>query len=311
MNGPARRRRSTTRLSPSRPPTRSAVTREDESTEPRQAGLLEQVATIGGPIGIIGAALIYLGWLTSRARASTIGVDVEVLGLQDRDYMLSAAGWLLLPALLMSVSVLIAIKIGQYVVDLRQTWIRCIAALLRAVAVLIIILGTLTSLRLLWPFGGGLNSVLAPAALLTAASLWLCANRIQGHLDQTRRTSLTSLAMTTLSMALLLFWTGTEYALYVGREAGERLVAAASIALKDVIIVAPRPLHLHGPGVQVERLIIGDSQEEPSYRYSDLKLLSYQPGERLIVVPASWRQASGRIIILPDDGSFRFEYATK
>ena len=71
---------------------------------------------------------------------------------------------------------------------------------------------------------------------------------------------------------------------------------------------SPDGLGLSGDGINVRR--IDEAGSRYRYRYSGLRLLQHTGG-RLVLAPRAWSIHDGRIIVLPDDDTLRFEYVIR
>src|SRR5690606_32792219 len=64
---------------------------------------LSVVTTLGPPLTIVTALMIYFGWARSDAQAQFMGVDVRLFGFSTQDYVLQSISTLYLPLLVMAV----------------------------------------------------------------------------------------------------------------------------------------------------------------------------------------------------------------
>jgi len=105
-------------------------------------------------------------------------------------------------------------------------------------------------------------------------------------------------------LAVCAFWSVAVYARISGLRDGNRVADRIPHGLQ-VVVYSPDGLGLRDDGIQVRR--IDDAGSRYRYRYSGLRLLQHTGG-RLVLAPRAWSIHHGRIIVLPDDDSLRFEY---
>jgi hypothetical protein len=69
---------------------------------PIPPSFLDVASGVGGPFALTGVALAYLGWVSAQAQARAVGIDVEVLGWQEREDALMAVARLIGPLLVLA-----------------------------------------------------------------------------------------------------------------------------------------------------------------------------------------------------------------
>jgi uncharacterized membrane protein YecN with MAPEG domain len=270
------------------------------------------LTTLGPPLTVITALLIYFGWDRSQQQARYMGLDVSLFGYSTQDYVLRSVSTLYLPLLALA-----ALALGWLAVHrrIRRRLARGSQPPLRLAG------------RLCW--GGGLLSAavlvavatvhggdaplllplaLALAAALTAYGSWLAEAAADPAPQPVSHRALRSLLVGAV-VTLGLFWQLSVYAGVVGR--GSALQIAASVpALPRATGYSAKPLMIGAPGVTEERLATpaGAAASAVLYRTTGLRLLVRSSG-RLFFVHDGWTPRSGVVVVLPDDDAVRWEFS--
>jgi hypothetical protein len=98
----------------------------DRATEPPAAAATpEQVngprwpvdnlmSGFGGPAAVVTAILFYIGWTRAQVQNRVFGVDVRALNLSDRDFVVSALNFLIIPAVALIALIWIALLVDGW-----------------------------------------------------------------------------------------------------------------------------------------------------------------------------------------------------
>jgi hypothetical protein len=267
--------------------------------------LVDIAAGVGGPFALAGAALAYLGWVRSQAHVSAVGIDAEIWGQQDRDDALGAVAWLIGPLLLLATAGLLLAVADHWLAERaarrRDRTITRTARAARAVAAVAAALAVLGFLRpTSFPPG------VVPILLTAAVGLWLYPRRLDRLCRSAQPLPWAVLFAAKLLASVLAIWAATDFAIASGYRLATNTVAGAS----TVVLYAEKDLHLAAAGVHTQLLPYDADRSAYAVAYRGLRMLSYTPGQRIVLVSEDWRPRAGQIIVLPDDGSFRVEYGS-
>jgi hypothetical protein len=285
------------------------------SDQPQNAGsgeqvsrLLRLVTTVGSPIALATALLVYFGWVRGSVQARELGYDVSVESLSTREFVLRSVDVLFLPlVLLLLVGLLLRALHTRAVRADRPERTGAIQVVARA-------------LRWSWPFWlllavlGLATDGVRPVALPLALTLALLSvlygelldRRVGGpSASRTRERQLERRIIVLVLLALVLFWDTERLARAVG-EAFAEDIGANPDQLVWVTVYSGKDLQLELPGVEETRLSGTDSAYV--FRYDGLRLLS-KSGEKYVVINRGWDRRTGRVVLIRDDASTRMEFA--
>lgn len=284
--------------------------RDPTPEEPLRRGAMqtvESVSAVIAPLTVVTAALLYIGWVRTRAFYSYFGVNAALLGFSPQDYVLRSAevsfGAVVLVAfvgvVLLGLDRLAAIAIERASGRLSRRWAQWGLAGLGGALVLIGLVGATTEAVV------AVFPPIAGAGLLALGAVLF----LRFGAGSPRRQSLLRPGTTGLSVVVLAlagFWAATIYAQGLG-EGAARAIDGDARRLPVVIVYSSEPLDLPGTNVTPTRVLGKDQQW--SYRYTGAMLLAYS-NERwfLITEPAS-RDYRSSVVILRDSESIRVEAA--
>lgn len=281
-------------------------------TQARPDGLAAMLRPFIGLLAnvvVITSLLVFIGWKFAETAATELGLSESVFTMSTQDYVLRSVETVLV--LLLGVSVLAALwvvldrwlspraaalRTANPVDDAASTrWVLRLLALawlvLPASVALLGLVGPARPLAyILWPVSIGVGALL----LLYAAHLGGVDVGADAHAP--RRVQV--LQATAVVVALVcLFWTGSNYAYTDGAGLARDIDADPTAALPGVVLNSDQPLHLEGPGVNVEEL---PGPESTHYRYSGLRLLEYAR-ETYFLVSDGWSSELGVVFVVPED----------
>lgn len=281
---------------------------------------LSVVSTIGPPLTIATALMIYFGWARSDTQARMMGIDVSLFGFSTQDYVLRSIRTLFLP--LLALAVLGLAGVGVHVRVEQRLQEPAARPRLRVVAVAGSALGLavagLAIVRAVQePASESLVIPLALAAgtAVAAYGAWLSSRLVRvARADPLSRadapvwqSALRKLLVGTI-ITLALFWAVSNFATVVGRGYAQQLEASIE-QLPRATAFSPIPLAIDAPGVQEERVgSVGPGENGAQYRTRGLRLLAVSGG-RILLVHDGWRVGDGVVVVLPDDGRIRWQFS--
>lgn len=293
-------------------PSADEVREPSESAEPALdpwSRTLKAISAVGPPVTIAAALLLYFGWARSNAQAKAMGLDVSLFGYSPQDYMLRSINSLFLPLTLLTI-----VAIGWYALDqvLRAAVDagKAIPAIRRG-ALIVIIAGTTGAVVLFVIALTAPDAALPLHPYLIAGCVLFAAWGMRIHryaraaatASPVRRRRVLETTFVTILVTLLLFWGTADYAEAVGQglAAGyERSIET----LPRATVYSDAALSIAGGGV------VGATEgtpEAPLFRYTGLRLLVVSGG-RIFFLNDGWNLRDGRVIVMPDDGSVRYEF---
>jgi hypothetical protein len=285
----------------------------DEELSPLRSAL-SVLATIGPPITVITALMHYFGWARTDVQASAMGLDVSLFGYSPQDYIIRSVSTLFVPLLVTGAVALGWLALHRRIVDLMPRvssprglrsagWnVLAVGLLASAVSVAIAVVDDQRGPVFL-------PLVLAVAVAVAAYGAWLVRATSRQHqvIPPWQRALRGLLTGAVITMAL--FWQMSNYAGVVGRGYVQQLANSAN-DLPRVWAYSSVPLGIEAPGV-TEELLTEEAVAEgdtPRYRTSGLRLLT-SSGGRLFLLHDGWTPASGTVVLLPDDGEIRWQFA--
>ena len=143
----------------------------------QSGGQLERWLSIGGsivaPATAITALLFYFGYVSSRAQYDYFGVDVDLVGLTTRDYVMRSPQPLLVPLLVITLGCALLLGVHTWVRRRVTEPDRLRRLVRRTVAVGLVVLVVAVALLFLYPWLGDfvLYPLLTPLVLVAGGSL--------------------------------------------------------------------------------------------------------------------------------------------
>jgi hypothetical protein len=273
------------------------------------------VTTIGPPLTLVTALMIYFGWARTREQGRQMGVDVSLFGYSTQDYVLRSISSLYIPLLAFAAVALAWLAAHQRVQRALRwpaRWPRlrrvgraalALGLLLAAVAVVVASVGLASPAWL--PLATPL--VLAAGTLVAAYGGWLVSATPGGPENPvavpTWQATLRLLCLGSI-VSLALFWAMSVYAGIVGR--GYALQVEQQVArLPEATAFSRSPLGIEASGIVETRLGSGDGV---TYRTSGLRFLE-RSGGRIFLVHNGWTARDGSVIVLPDNDEIRWQFS--
>jgi hypothetical protein len=279
---------------------------------------LSVLTTLGPPLTIITALMIYFGWARSAKQAHYMGLDVSLFGFSTQDYVLLSISTLYIPLLTIAALTLawlvlhnrLSQALDQSTTRLARIrkagWAALAGGLLAAIGAVVIATLDQDRAPLVIPLA------LAAGTAAAAYGAWLV--RAAGDHRSTERGLLPwQHALRTLLIGglitLALFWELSNYAGVVGR--GYALQIADSIpSLPRTTAFSATPLDIQAPGVTEEPLEADPAlaRETVRYRTTGLRFLT-RSGGHIFLVHDGWTPQHGTVIVLPDNDQVHWQFS--
>jgi hypothetical protein len=276
------------------------------------AKVLAVVSSIGPPVTVATALLVYFGWARSDAQSRAMGLDVSLFGYSVQDYALRSIRSLFFPLVCLLIAGLLWLAADDWLRgQLRPGRRRRLVARLSLSA---IITGALLAA------GCWLTAWVRPQGSFLVIPFLMAAGVLVAHwgvrlrrlgLDRPAgavgRTALQGRALEgtfvfTL-VTILLFWGASDFAQVVGRGLAADIESQVP-SLPRADVYSHADLAIGAPGVSRNAL---GTVAAPVYKYTGLHLLVLSGG-RFFLLPDGWTLARGTVVVLPDNDAIRVEF---
>ena len=276
------------------------------------------LTTLGPPLTIATALMLYFGWARSAAQARLMGLDESLFGFSTRDYVLRSISTLYVPLLAVAALALAWLALHQRV-DRALQRPSSRPALRRAgraamVAGLLMVAGAVLSAIL--TRNQNPTPMVEPLVLAAGTATAAYGGWLAGVAGDPGAPSLAALPWQRALRVLLvgsvitlsLFWEMSSFAAVVGR--GQALEIARTISrYPRATAFSATPLGIQAPGVREERVAAGPGSEEAaSYRTTGLRFLA-RSGGRMFLLHDGWTPRRGTVIVLPDNEQVRWQFS--
>jgi hypothetical protein len=268
----------------------------DPAPAQRARDPLQLITSIGSPIALGTALLLYFGWVRSEAQAEAFGADASIFGMSPQELVLRSINVLFFPIVLLLLGGLLVLRFDP-LLRARGRWV---GSLLRLSWVLI-------------PIGLVVRAVTPTVGDVVIPLWWLLAiaGTAYGNLlrrwasgDHTR-TRGSVVALVGALVTVTLFWQTQRLAELGGRAVAEDLKADVAHRLSPVSVFTEGKLHVEAPGVTETALPGPDTAYH--YRYEGLWFLQ-RSGGKYFLVTEGWSDDRGRLVVLPDNDTLRVEF---
>jgi hypothetical protein len=275
---------------------------------------LSVVTTVGTPLTLITALMLYFGWARSNAQSSWMGVDVSLFRFSAQDYVLRSISTLFLPLVVTGVVGIVWLAIHQRIrASIRTNGPRSAAGRAGSITMCLGVAAALAgvvlaAMRIPWPPG----SVAFPL-LITAGTTFAAYGRQLTHLAKPASAAENAVPRWQVVLqnlligaviALATFWAVGEYAAIVGRGFGQDIEGSVS-ALPRATAISESPLGIEAPNVATNPISLGP---KTLYRTTGLRLLG-ESGGRLFLLNDGWTRRTGSIVVLDNDKSVRWQFS--
>ena len=288
----------------------------DESAPGQQGpikSLVDFLASVAGPLGLIGALLYYIGVVDAREYFSYFGVDYALLGFSTVEYVSRSAD-VIIPTSIVAVSAIMTlffvhVLARQFPRLLRLggagRWVRRGLPVVAALTLLVGAVGFAATSggsgwRLAFPISIMVSVLLIESIGTTADQLGDGATRKNGTSGLVPARRLT-VAVTIILVGLVL----------ISSNSGDRARARAAkdgtamVTLPAVAVFSEKDLAITGSGVVALRQSVVGGQY--NFRYTGLRVLG-RGNYGVLLVPDGWRPGQGNTILLRQDSSIRFDF---
>ena len=270
---------------------------------------LRALANVLAPTTVLAALLYYFGYVTTYSRYAYFGVELDQIGLSQQDLVLRSVAALFLPAGVLTLLGLLTAGVRH--VLLRRAAADRPAAATRRMRLLALAVAAAGALVL----GRGVLGVVVPSvsaaepiatsagclaggALVVATALWFRA-RLGASPDPTAARSFWTPVW--VIVALGLFWATNSLAAAYGR--GQATDFTSRLPAKPAVTLDSTE-RLYLPPEATESTLPAEPGQRFRYRYRNLRLL-VASGDRLFLVPATWRPRSGVVLVVQQGDSIR------
>ncbi len=275
---------------------------------------LSVITTVGTPLTIITALMLYFGWARSDAQSRWMGIDVSLFHFSAQDFVLRSISTLFVPLLVAGVVGIVWLELHRRAAAAsadpeRSRVVRVAGTVTMCAGIATAVVGVaLAAMKLQWPFG----SVVFPLLLAggTAFAAYGRQLRQLGRGPAAVRISVPRWQVVLENLfvgviiALAVFWAVGEYAGIVGRGVGREIEGTIS-SLPKATAISEVPLGIDAPNVTTNEISVGP---KTLYRTSGLRLLG-ESGGRIFLLNDGWSRRSGSIIVLEDDKSVSWQFA--
>src|SRR5829696_13377 len=278
---------------------------------------LSVVTTIGPPLTIATALMIYFGWARTNVQARAMGLDVSLFRYSTQDYVLSSISTLFVPLLVVAALALGGLALHRRVGRaLRRPAAR---PALRTAGRVALILGLVVSgVAVLIAF---LDRDRAPLIIPLALAVGTAVAAYGGWLAGAAHDpdtpvpappawqSALRLLLVGSVITLALFWEVSNFAGVVGRGYAQQTAATVS-QLPRVTAFSTTSLGIEAPGVREERIEAGPdtSNDAIRYRTTGLRFLA-SSGGRIFLLHDGWKPRGGTVIVLPYNEQVRWQFS--
>ncbi|SHR09499.1 Uncharacterised protein [Mycobacteroides abscessus subsp. abscessus] len=272
------------------------------------------ITTVGTPLTMITALLLYFGWARSDAQSQWMGIEVSLFRFSTQDYVLRSISTLYLPILATAVIGIAWLAAHRAVTekierDGTTDTIRVICRVTMLGGLAVAILGVvMPALTRHWEPG----SVVWPLMIAIGTALAVYGRHVsrQGRERARPRNAIArphdvlEAVLVGIVIAAALFWAVQGYADIVGRGYAQRYEDSVS-SLPRATAVSESPLGIDSPVVRTEQIAAGP---KTLYRTTGLRLLA-ESGGRLFLMTEGWTIRDGSIIVLDESDSVHWQFS--
>ncbi|WP_427890508.1 hypothetical protein ACQHIV_00430 [Kribbella sp. GL6] len=277
---------------------------------PLQA-VLSVLTTLGPPLTIATALMIYFGWARSDTQAREMGLDVSLFGFSAQDYIMNSISSLYLPLLVIAGLTLGGLAVHRRVDAalrrpearpvLRTSALVALIGGLVAIAAAVVLAAVLRSgVQLFAPLVVAIGTVVAAYGGWLRNAAAAAAPEVLPVWHRALRMLLIGAVVTAA-----LFWAVSDYATIVGRGYALQIQAGVS-QLPRVTAISTTSLGVQGPGVTETPVVQGG--KVLYYRTTGLRLLAGSGG-RMFLLHDGWTPRHGTVIVLPDSDQIRWQFS--
>lgn len=253
------------------------------------------------PVTAISGVLFYFGYVAARAQYDYFGLDVDVIGLSTRAYVMRSPQPLLTPMLVLVLGGVAVVALHRWVRGhATESWFRRLVTLVLGAGLVLLATGTLLLAGFSLVGGWAYYSLVTPILLGGGAALVAYALRLRGHLEP-------RIVLLWVGVAACVVWATATTAQWTGR--GLAMEQARDLRSLPSVVLDTRE-RLYVPATAgVEEVVRPDAGEDGyRFRYWRLRLL-IQGDDRMFLVPDTWSAGGTTILVrLDDDVRVQFQF---
>lgn len=254
------------------------------------------------PVTVISGVLFYFGYVAARAQYDYFGLDVDVIGLSTRAYVMRSPQPLLTPMLVLVLGGVAVMALHHWVRrHATERWFGRLVTTVLSVGLVLLAAGTLLLAGFSLVGGWAYYSLVTPVLLGGGAALVAYALRLRGgHLEP-------RIVLLWVGVGACVIWATATTAQWTGR--GLAMEQARNLrSLPSVVLDTHERLHVPATA-GVEEVVRPDAGEDDyRFRYWRLRLL-IQGDDRMFLVPETWSAGGTTILVrLDDDVRVQFQF---
>ncbi|MET8520190.1 hypothetical protein [Nocardioides sp. NPDC004968] len=254
------------------------------------------------PVTVISGVLFYFGYVAARAQYDYFGLDVDVIGLSTRAYVMRSPQPLLTPMLVLVLGGVAVVALHHWVRrQSTEPWFGRLVTIVLGVGLALLAAGTLLLAGFSFVGGWAYYALATPVLLGGGAALVAYALRLRGgHLEP-------RIVLLWVGVAACVIWATATTAQWTGR--GLAMEQARNLRSLPSVVLDTRE-RLHVPATAgVEEVVRPDAGEDDyRFRYWKLRLL-IQGDDRMFLVPDTWSAGGTTILVrLDDDVRVQFQF---
>ncbi|WP_239001632.1 MULTISPECIES: hypothetical protein [unclassified Mycobacteroides] len=272
------------------------------------------ITTVGTPLTMITALLLYFGWARSDAQSRWMGIEVSLFRFSTQDYVLRSISTLYLPILTTAIIGIAWLAAHRQLSDMiaRDGTTGTVRVICRAamfgglgIAILGVVLPSMTRRwepgTVVWPLMIAIGTAVAVYGQHLSRQ---GQERTQPRNVIARPQDVLEAVLIGIVIAAAVFWAVQGYADIVGRGYAQRYEESVW-TLPRAMAISESPLGIHSPVVRTEEITTGP---KTLYRTTGLRLLA-ESGGRLFLMTEGWTIEEGSIIVLEEDQSVHWQFS--
>ncbi|MGY0536587.1 hypothetical protein ACW14X_03650 [Nocardioides sp. YJ-D4] len=254
------------------------------------------------PVTLISAVLFYFGYVAARAQYDYFGLDVDVIGLSTRAYVMRSPQPLLTPMLVLVLGGVAVVAFDHWVRRRAvEDWFRPLVTIVLGAGLVLLAVGTVLLAGFALVGGWTYYALVTPVLLGGGAALVAYALRLRdGRLEP-------RIVLLWVGVAACVIWATATTAQWTGR--GLAMEQARNLRSLPSVVLDTRE-RLYVPATAgVEEVVRPDAGEgDYRFRYWRLRLL-IQGDDRMFLVPDTWSAGGTTILVrLDDDVRVQFQF---
>ena len=254
------------------------------------------------PVTVISGVLFYFGYVAARAQYDYFGLDVDVIGLSTRAYVMRSPQPLLTPMLVLVLGGVAVVALHHWVRrQAAEPWFGRLVTIVLGVGLALLVAGTVLLAGFSLVGGWAYYALVTPVLLGGGAALVAYALRLRGGKLEPR------IVLLWAGVAACVIWATATTAQWTGR--GLAMEQARNLRSLPSVVLDTRE-RLHVPATAgVEEVVRPDAgEDEYRFRYWRLRLL-IQGDDRMFLVPDTWSAGGTTILVrLDDDVRVQFQF---